>query len=269
VEILKKVMELSEKNIRFALVTIVDKKGSGPRGIGSRMVVLEDGRIFGSIGGGQLEGDVIGYAIQQIRTGEPIFKKIDLLKDVNSICGGSLSILIEPFKRRNKLWFFGGGHVAKALYDLAKSSDFNIAVVEDRKEMLIEERFPGTEMIHVDSPADAVKSGKLPINNGDMVLVFTRSHDMDYSIMVELLKLDVEFSYFGLIGSRNKLSKNFSKALEEGVKREKLEKLYAPVGLDIGGETPTDIAISILAELLMIKNNRSGKHLRDITELDY
>jgi xanthine dehydrogenase accessory factor len=92
---------------------------------------------------------------------------------------------------------------------------------------------------------------------------------MDYSIMKELLTLDMEFPYFGLIGSKNKLSNNFKKAVDEGIKREKLEKLYAPVGLDTGGESPTDIAISILSEILMIKNQKSGKHLRDITELNF
>jgi len=180
-----------------------------------------------------------------------------------------MTMFIEPFEKKSSLYLFGGGHCALAFYNIAKNCDLNIHIVEDRKEMLVEERFPGAVLHYAENQSEFIAENKMNICNNDMVLIFTRSHDIDYIVMKELLKQDLEFSYFGIIGSKSKLTTNFGKILSEGIKREKLEMINAPVGLDTGGESPEEIAVSILAEVLIKKYGRTGKHLKDITEIEY
>ena len=257
-EIAKKI-DLGE---RVALVTLTGVDGSSPGKLGSIMGVFFDGSIIGTIGGGNLEFQVINLAIEAMKNSENRefdFKlKIDEALDMR--CGGRVKGYIKVFQRRNKLVVVGGGHLGLELYKLGKLLNMYIVIIDDRKEYVNRDRFPLADELLCGNIGDILETYSL--NKNSYVVVITRGHLGDKDAL--RVVINREIAYLGMIGSRKKVIESYRDLLEEGVAKEKLLKVYSPIGLDVSNGDPAEIALGIMAEILRIKNNGTGKHMREV-----
>lgn len=173
-------------------------------------------------------------------------------------CGGRASVFIRVFGCRDKLVIAGGGHVALELYKAAKLLDFQPVIIDDREEYANTERFPGCE-IHVGDIGECISN--YPLDRSCYVVIVTRGHESDaYALRAALGR---GAGYVGMIGSRKKVKYVFDTLISEGCEKAHLEEVYAPIGLDLGGDSAAEIAFSILSEILLVKNGGSLKHMRD------
>ena len=251
--IFEKIIEIEKENKDAALCTIVNTKGSTPRKPGAKMIVYDDGKIFGTIGGGELEKSVIKKALEIIKTKQPQLFRHDLLHQHNMCCGGTVDIYIEPIMKKNKLYIFGAGHVGKALSHYAKDFEFDVILIDDRKEYLDEVKEEGINKMNL-SYQHALPL--LPFDEQTYICIVTYSHPIDREILASCIKKP--HAYLGMIGSDRKVAmtkKMFSEGLEMTDKE--LEEVDMPMGLNIHAETPEEIAISILSKLIEVKNKVS------------
>jgi len=234
-----------------ALVTVVRAQGSTPQRAGAKMLVWADGRTIGTIGGGCYENDAFWKAREAISSGKPSILHYELNDDFAQenglICGGRMDVHIDPLTPSPRLFIVGAGHVGFHLAHAAADVGFRIHVVDDREKFANAERFPRAEIVvepipewlhRVDLPASAY------------VVVVTRGHQHDLEAMRALAARDLK--YLGLIGSRAKVARIYDALREEGMPTECLQRVHAPIGLEIGAVTPAEIAISILAELIAV-----------------
>ena len=238
------------ENINAAICTIVETKGSTPRKIGAKMIVYEDGTIIGTIGGGNLEKKVIKNAQNQIKLNKPKLFKHDLKHQHNMCCGGFASIYIEPIVKNKKLYIFGAGHTGEALALHASKMDFDIYLIDDRKDYLDKIKIKGVSKMNIKYDA-ALPS--LPFDENTFITIMTYEHQFDRDILSFCIKQP--FAYLGMIGSKRKIvltKKMFIDA--EIASDEELNNVDMPMGLDIKADGPQEVAISILAKLIEIKN---------------
>lgn len=249
ITIFEKIIEIQKENRDASLCTIVNTKGSTPRKVGAKMIVYDDKKIYGTIGGGELEKNVIEHAIEIIKTKQAKLFRHDLLHQHNMCCGGTIDIYIEPIMKKNKLYIFGAGHVGKALSYYAKDFEFEVVLIDDRKEYL-DEVSEGINKMNL--PHEQALS-ILQFDEQTYICIVTYSHPIDREILAYCLKKP--FAYLGMIGSDRKVAmtkKMFAKGLD--ISNEELEKVDMPMGLNINAETPDEIAISILSKLIEVKN---------------
>ena len=256
-DLYEEIVRIKEEGKRGVLATVVRTQGSTPREVGAKMLVHEDGSISGTIGGGRLEAAVIKEALDTLATGEPRTIHHDLTgpeaSEVGMICGGTLEVYLEPILSGPKVFLFGGGHVSLPVARLSKMAGFRVAVIDDRPEFANRERFPEAEEVIAEEFPSALK--KLKTHRESYLVILTRGHAYDQEVLE--WALGTAARYVGMIGSRKKVQTIFSNLKEKGVSAEKLESVHSPIGLDIGGKTPEEIAVSIVAE--MIQERRKGK----------
>jgi xanthine dehydrogenase accessory factor len=225
------------------------------------MLVFADGRSVGTIGGGCYENDALGRAREAIASGKPALVKYDLNDDFAQesglICGGQMEVYIDPIAPTPPLYVIGAGHVGWHLARVAADAGFRIHVVDDREKFANAERFPSAEQIEVDDIASWLHRTELPASA--YVVIVTRGHTHDFDALRALAARDLK--YLGLIGSRAKVARVFDALEAEGLPAECLARVHAPIGLNIGAITPSEIAISILAELIAVR------HGHDVTAL--
>lgn len=246
----EKISDAYEKQEKFALCIVVGTKGSAPRRIGAKMIVYADGKIEGTIGGGNLEKKVIEDAVKIIAEKKPKLFRHDLVHQHNMCCGGTMEIYIEPIMKKNKLYIFGAGHTGQALAKLSSHFDFEIILIDDRKEYLDQCKLETVNKMHL-SYEQALKL--LPFNEQTFICIMTYSHPIDREILAYCLKKP--FAYLGMIGSQRKVEltkKMFHKGLN--IPEDKLLKVDMPMGIDLGAEGPDEIALSILSKLILTKN---------------
>ncbi len=261
---IQSILEAAEKafqeNLPSAMVTIISVKGSVPRHTGAKMLVHQDGSTIGTIGGATLERQAIDAAIQSIISGETrrLSFKLHEKSDPSSegetstgmLCGGEVEIFIEPLIMPSVVHIFGAGHIAKPTALIAELCGFSVKVYDEREEMASKIRFPNSERII--KPFDRLVD-EASINPLDFVVIVSPSHNIDFRLLKKLL--NVECKYIGVICSRQKW-KTFSKNLrKEGFSDEDINRVHAPIGIDINSETPEEIAVSIVAELIKVKND--------------
>ncbi len=228
---------------------IVNTKGSTPREKGAKMLVYSNGEIYGSIGGGELEKAVISNALKCLKTGRPELFKHDLLHQHNMCCGGSVEIFIEPLMEKNKLYIFGAGHTGHALARHALSLDFEVVIIDDRKEYLDQIDLDGVNKLHLHYEQALPL---LPMDEQTYICIMTYSHPYDRDILSFCIKKSV--AYLGMIGSQRKVEMTKKLFVEAGVGTDaELEKVDMPMGIDIAAETPDEIAISILAKMISVR----------------
>jgi len=245
-----KIEEIRGGDKKAALCIVVQTKGSTPRKVGAKMIVCEDGSIHGTIGGGNLEKKVIQNAIEQVKLNQPKLFKHDLLHQHNMCCGGSVEIYIEPIYKMKKLYIFGAGHTGVALASLANRLDFDVFVIDDRKEYLDEIDEKGVDKMNVDYK-EALPF--IPFDKNTYVVIMTYEHSYDRDILSYCIKNEV--AYLGMIGSQRKIELTKKMFLEGGIANEKqIEKVDMPMGININAEGPEEIAISVLAKLIEVKN---------------
>ena len=236
-----------------ALVTVTESKGSTPRKTGAIMAVFNDD-ISGTIGGGLVEFEVIKEARELLKTGEnkEFAYGMGASDTLKLACGGQVRGFIKIFKPANKLMVIGAGHVSKELTYIAKSLNFDIVIIDDREEYIT---LNGITVLTGDV-AGHIKNQKLPENT--YVVIASRGHLIDKIALREVIGKDIK--YVGMMGSKSKVIQVTKELLEEGIDIESFKKLYAPIGLDFSDGTPAEIAMEILAEILKIKNDRTGNH---------
>jgi xanthine dehydrogenase accessory factor len=239
-----------------ALVTIVSTQGSTPQRVGAKMLVFPDGRTVGTIGGGCYENDAFWKAREAIQSRKPLLIKYDLNDDFAEesglVCGGQMQVYIEPLEPTPRLYVIGAGHVGFHLAKLARTIGFKIHVLDDREKFASQERFPEADEVVVDSIPDWLHRTDVP--STAYVVIVTRGHRHDLDAVRGLAARDLR--YLGLIGSKAKVKRIHDALLEEGMPPECLERVHAPIGLDIGAVSPEEIAVAILAELIAVKRGK-------------
>lgn len=257
VQIMNKTVDLLNEGKELALVTIIAAQGSTPRGLGSNMLVVDDGTVYGTIGGGAMEKKAIDFALQSIKDGESQSLEIFLeTTGVEMICGGEVEIFVNVYKNRPKLLIAGGGHVAHALYKQASLLDFDIVVFEDREEFLTEERFPKASQRVLGDIAEELTA--YPKNDQTYIVIVSRAHEFDERCLEG--SIDSPATYIGMMGSTRKVKTIRGNLVEKGISEDKLKKVHAPIGLDICNGTPAEIALAIMSEILLVKNQGSLRH---------
>lgn len=241
-----------------ALVTIVRTQGSTPQRVGAKMLVFGDGRTVGTIGGGCYENDAFWKARDVIGKGQPQIVRYELADDVAEesglICGGQMDVFIEPIEPAPRLYLVGAGHVSYHLARVAAQAGFRVTVLDDREKFANRERFPDAEDIIVESIPEWLHRAEIPANT--YVVILTRGHKHDLDALRALAAC--ELRYLGLIGSRAKVARLYAALMSESMPAACLERVHAPVGLDIGAVTPAEIAVSIVAEMIAVKYGRTS-----------
>ncbi|MEQ8460002.1 MAG: XdhC/CoxI family protein [Sandaracinaceae bacterium] len=247
---------LLDEGGRGALATVVRSSGSTPQQPGARLLLLPGGETVGTIGGGAIEHHVMTELEACLRDGRPRVIEKDLGRDLGMCCGGRMEVFVEPVEGRPRLIVFGAGHVGKAVCDISGGLGFRRVVVDDREELNTEARFPGCERV-IAEPAEA--AGQVAPTERDWLLVVTHDHRLDEEAVDAFARLP--HAYLGVIGSRRKIYRILQR-IQARRGLPSLERLYAPVGLDLGAVSPEEIAVSIAAELVALRHGRVGAHMR-------
>lgn len=251
-EIFEKAKELLDRGEIFSIVTIVEAGGSAPGKPGFKMLVTRDGKTTGTVGGGSLEYILTKEAIKAIEEEKPRTYRTEL-KDIGMSCGGNIFAFIDVIGVMDRVIIFGGGHVGLAIYKVLSLIPFSIVLVEDREEFARKERFENAEVIR----EDPVKfASEFEIKGRDFVIAVTRSHEMDYKILREILKREKIPYFIGMIASRSKTEKIKEKLRKDGIPEDRIELVHAPLGIPIGARTPEEIAISVAGEIIKEKEKR-------------
>jgi xanthine dehydrogenase accessory factor len=258
-EILKEALKRIDKSETIALVTIVETKGSTPREVGAKMVVGKDGLIAGTIGGGITEARVIEEVKQALKEGKGKLLTYHLTKekaalDKGAICGGDMKLFVDVLHPKEEVLIFGGGHIAVCVSKLVKTVGFRLVIIDDREEFVNKERFPEADEIIVESIEKALKHIK--ITPSTYIIIVTRGHLQDQEVLASVIKSDA--AYLGMIGSSKKNATVFQNLKEQGISAEELKKVHAPIGIDIKAQTPEEIAVSIIAEIIQVRRGKKG-----------
>jgi xanthine dehydrogenase accessory factor len=265
-DIYETIAQLRRRGENAVLATIVSTRGSGPRKEGAKMLVQADGRIVGTIGGGALEHQVSQAALQLMEGKEVQLAHFELTNEDASkegmMCGGSVDVFIEPIQSLPVLFIFGGGHISLFLARIAKMVDFRIVVIDDRPEFANAERFPEADETIAGDIASVTP--RLAINGSSYIVIVTRGHQNDAQALEWAAR--TEAAYVGMIGSKKKIKTIFSHLLTKGVTQAQLDRVHSPIGLSIGAETPEEIAVSIIAELIQVRRplNKTKPHTQPV-----
>lgn len=260
--IYNKIQEILSLGDSGALCTIINSTGSAPRHAGTKMLVLSDGSFMGTVGGGEVEDLVFQEAYDAILTQKLKvlkYKMVDPKRGDPGACGGTMDILVEPILPNAKVIIIGGGHVGKAVAHLAKYLGFRVAISDDRAEFCTSETNPDADEFY------PVKMQELPgvtkITPTTYILLTTRGSNIDVAGLAPLLASQAAF--IGVIGSKRRWAITCKGLLEQGVSQEQLNKVHSPLGLELNAETPEEIAVSIMAEIIMLRNGGNGRVMKD------
>lgn len=248
-----------------ALVTVVQTQGSVPRQAGAKMLAWPDGSIVGTVGGGEMEARAVQEAQAAIRDGLTrvlSYNLADLGSGDPGVCGGTVQLFVEPLLPPPTILVIGCGHVGKAVADLAKWMELRVMVSDDRPGYATPEQIPGMDGYIEAAPADLLE--RVEINRQTYIVAVTRGLIVDEKLLPALLATDAP--YIGLIGSRRRWAMTVESLVGKGIDRETLARVHAPIGLELGAETPHEIAISIMAEVVMVMRGGTGESMQWMKE---
>jgi len=255
------ITELEKNNESAALCTVVKSEGSTPRHVGSKMLVYPDGSFVGTVGGGELENRVHKAALKSIENGEYqtiLYSMVDPSRGDPGVCGGTVEVFVEPILPPAMVVVIGAGHVGKAVVYLAKWLGFKVAVSDDRSEFCTPESVPGGDAYY---PVEMGKlAEQLKVTRQTYIVVTSRGSNVDAAGLPSLLESDA--GYIGVIGSKRRWLTTVKALKEQGVAEELIQKVHSPIGLELNAETPEQIAVSIMAEILMLKDKGTGKSMK-------
>jgi len=266
-EVYDQLLKLKSKGECGVLITVVDKEGHGPAVLGAKMLVRRSGEKKGTVGGGALEFAALKHASKIIELQKSELKKYLLNPDdeiiegekTGMLCGGTISLFFEYIGPSVRLYIFGAGHIGKALSYHLKNLDYYITLVDNRQGM------PETveniqHRITVDYET-ALKDEPVPSNA--FFIIASHSHKLDYIILKRIYQAQWNPAYIGMVASKRKAPHMIRQLKEELGDNLNFDILYAPVGLDTGGPSPDEIAISIIAEIQAIRYNKKGhRHMK-------
>jgi xanthine dehydrogenase accessory factor len=257
-DIYEELLRLRNLGQKCALATIVDVRGSIPSYESAKLLVREDGSMTGTIGGGCVEAEVWNAAREVIETEKPKHLTFNLGQDAaydnGLICGGQLDVFVEPVLPVPHAFIFGAGHISKSLSKVANLAGFVTVVVDDRESFANRERFPEAAEVHAGEYEDVF--AKLTINENSYLIIVTRGHRDD----MRVLKLAIRTTarYIAMIGSKRKVINVIRELEKEGIPRAAFERIYAPMGFNIGAVSPEEIAISVAAEMIAVRRNAAS-----------
>ncbi len=252
INIIEEQLKAQKEKKPYALATIIETKGTTPRSVGSKMMIFEDGTVIGTIGGGVLENQVIEDGITTLKNNQKQVKQYEN-KATGGIspCGGTITVFIEA-NRNNEvnLVVCGAGHVGASVINMASLLNYHITVLDTRDTEITRENVKNADRFDlIETFYQGIKDTEIP--NGSYILVSTFGHEEDCEALAAVL--DKKAAYIGMMGSKMKINSIFKKLKERGFTQEQLEFIHTPVGLDIGGETPAEIALSILAQMQAVR----------------
>jgi xanthine dehydrogenase accessory factor len=268
IDLFRKISEITSQGKACVLVTVVETEGSGPMTVGKKMLVQDDGSSLGTVGGGALEYEAIEVSKQIVKDRQSRLVSYLLqegavkegLKTVPMVCGGTAKLFYEYLSGGDSVYIFGGGHVGRALARQLGLLGYYTILVDDRKDIFSDLPEAG-QSIHESFHAYA---GRAPIDESSYVIVCTPSHANDYDVVRTLLNRGVRPCYLGLLASSAKKADFIARIKKEYGRDVDLSHLYSPVGLDIGGASPEEIALSIAAEISAVKHGKNEiRHMRD------
>jgi len=250
VDIYDEIVRLRKLGQKCALATIVNVRGSIPSYESAKLLVREDGSMLGTVGGGCVEAEVWNAAREVIETEKPKNMNFSLGQDAaydeGLICGGQLNIFVEPVIPQPYAFIFGGGHVSKSLSKVAAMAGFSTVIVDNREAFANAERFPEAEATYAEEYEDVFP--KLPITSSSYLIIVTRGHRDDMRVLRWAVTTPAK--YIAMIGSKRKTISVVHELEREGFSRDVFEKVFAPMGLEIGAESPEEIAVSVVAEMI-------------------
>ena len=255
----EKIIEWTRQGKRVAVVTIVSTVGSTPRKPGAKMLVTQDLELYGTIGGGCVEADVIFAAREVLRTLVPRLVHVDIkaknADEIDMLCGGEVTLYVEPVMPDYKLLICGGGHISKALAHVCAGLEFRIIVADDRPQFANKQRFPGIDEA-VCTPYEKLAE-RVEVTPETFCVVVTRGHSGDEVCLRALLRSKAP--HIAMIGSRAKWAALRKNLRENGYTKAEVDRVVCPAGLDIGSITPEEIAVSVAAQLIQERaRHRSG-----------
>ncbi len=259
----KELVKLYEDGRSAVLCTVVEESGSTPRSMGASMLVYPDGNITGTIGGGVTEKRVIDRAMELLRkgTGSALQREVLQASEAameGAVCGGAMSIFLEVVGRRRELIVFGAGHVGRAISRAAREAGFSVTVWDDREDFANSENIPWGRTVCC--PLEECLDRLPEFHEATYAVIVTRGHEQDADV-VGLLE-GKPAAYMGMIGSRKKIAFVRERLLAQGISEAHIDRIYQPVGLPIRAETPEEIAVSIVAEIIAVARGADLEALR-------
>jgi len=257
-DVYQELVNVASKGERAALATVISSRGSAPRKAGAKMLIKEDDSFIGSVGGGGVEHEIRRKAVEVMKSGEPQIVHFDLSGKecvAQMICGGQTDVFLEPILPPETLYLCGAGHISLHTALIGKMLGFRIVVIDPRPEFNNSDRFPDADSLIVEDYALAIP--KLDIDENGYIVICTPGHIYDEQCLY--FAVDAKAKYIGMIGSRKKAKEVKDRLLQKGVAQQQLDRVYGPIGLEIGAETPQEIAISILAEIIKVKTGSMSK----------
>ncbi len=279
-EALTKRIKANEASV---LVTIVEMKGSTPGKVGFKMLTGSEGRIAGTIGGGGVEFYAINKCKELLKSDQYNLKETLIMKDsllgenpgnlelkrnddveINALCGGEVTLFFEVYKPAKIIYVFGAGHVGQAIIKLAKQMNYFISVFDNRQNVLDEISFElCNEKKLLDLPNLHTKEKKyVELNPDGYVVILTHNHSNDLQVLEFILRNYPDQKYIGMIGSKRKVREGIAYIKKKFNSELNLKNLYSPIGVDLGGDSPNEIAVSILSEIQALSYGKEVKHLR-------
>jgi xanthine dehydrogenase accessory factor len=254
-EIYQELVKVITKGEKAVMATIIESHGSAPRKAGAKMLIKEDGSFIGTIGGGGTEHQIRQKVAEVMKSGQPQIVRFDLSgkdKAIEMICGGQMQVFLEPILPPAMIYLFGAGHTSQATAEMGKKLGFRITVIDPRPEYNNRERFPNADSLIVEEYDNAFS--KLNVDENSYIVIYTIGHVVDEKCLE--FAVTTPAKYIGMIGSAKKAREVKQRLLQQGVPQQQLDRVYSPIGMEIGAETPEEIAISILAEIIKVKRGR-------------
>ncbi len=249
------IVDVLQNNKPAALATVVKTRGASPRNVGAKMLVYPDGSIVGSVGGGEMELRVIAAAKEAMRDGQPRYLDMTLSNEQRGdplICGGEMEIFVEPLLTAPTLVLVGAGHVGAAVAQLAKFLGFRVVVLDDRAEFVTPENFPHADERFAGDVVAKVRG--MEITPQTYIVLVTRAHTLDAALLGAIVEKPA--AYVGMLGSKKRVITVIDTLKQKGVSEPALARVHAPIGIEIHAETPQEIAVSIMAEVIQVKSKK-------------
>lgn len=259
-ELYRRLLACQQENHSVVLATVIKTSGSVPRHEGTKMLIYADGSSYGTLGGGPLEELVIQEAQRALARSRPFilhYNFVDPLRGDPGVCGGEMDIFVEAIHPRPTIVVFGLGHVGKAVVQLAHWCGLRVVAADDRQGLASAESFPEADVTVCCEPSEI--SSKVPINSQTYIVLTTRGVPVDAEGLPSLLETPA--IYIGVIGSKRRWETTVRQMKEMGIADEQIERITSPMGLEISAETPEEIAISILSEIIMVHRGGTGERM--------
>lgn len=259
--IYQSLVDIEKNNETAALCTVTSSEGSTPRHVGSKMLVHPDGSFIGTVGGGEMEQRVIKEALAALDNGRARlvhYNMVDPSRGDPGTCGGQVEVFVEPILPAPLVVVIGAGHVGKAVVHLAKWLGFRVAASDDRAEFCNPESTPDADTYYPMPMAELPK--QIKIDKRTVLILTTRGSAIDAAGLAPLL--DSPAGYIGVIGSKRRWATTVKALKDKGVAEEKIARIHSPIGLELQAETPEEIAVSIMAEVMMVNAKGTGKSMK-------